>query len=380
VARAIEPRPYSFQPDGPAEHKEEKGGKQMRGQRIDSLLAPLPLKAGGKEADEFLARLIAAHAEPVINGVIRYKLRLDSSGGDAKAEAEDLRQEAIAQLLARLQKFRADAEAHSIKDLRRLAATIAYRLCARWMRRQFPERRALRNRIQYLLTRHAGFAIWREDPNGENESKGLIAGFAAWKGRRPSAGAASLGRLSQDEKLLDALGGGGRAARLNDALGAVLNHVGAPVEFDELVKMMADLLQIKDRMVESIDADPGDRGLDLADSEIDVAWRLEKRVFLQRLWDEVRQLPRQQRVALLLKLGDAEGRGCVALFPALGIATLSQLAEALEMSDERLAEMWNETPLEDAKIAELLRLTRQQVSNARKSARERLARRLKGFY
>jgi hypothetical protein len=134
----------------------------MRGQRIDRLLAPMLLKAEGEEADEFLSRLIPAHAEPVINGVIRYNLRLGSGGGDA--EAENLRQEAIAQLLIRLQKFRADAEAHSIKDLRGLAATIAYRLCATWMRRQFPERRALRNRIQYLLTRQAGFAIWREDP------------------------------------------------------------------------------------------------------------------------------------------------------------------------------------------------------------------------
>jgi len=350
----------------------------MRGQQIDSLLAPLLLKAEDEEADEFLARLIAAHVEPVINGVILYRLRLDSGSGDV--EAEDLRQEAIAQLLIRLKKFRADAEAHSIKDLRGLAATIAYRLYAGWMRRQFPERHALRNRIQYILTRQAGFAIWREDPNDEIESKRLIAGFAAWKGRRPSAGAASLGRLSQDERLLDAFGGGGRAAKLNDALAAVFNHVGAPVEFDELVKMMADLLQIKDRMVESIDADPGDRGFDLADSENDVAWRVEKRVLLQRLWDEVRQLPRKQRVALLLKLRDTEGRCCVALFPALGIATLRQLAEALEMSAERLAEIWNETPLEDSKIAELLRLTRQQVINARKSARDRLARRLKGFF
>ena len=133
-------------------------------------------------------------------------------------------------------------------------------------------------------------------------------------------------------------------------------------------------------MVESIDADPGDNGFDLADGEADVARRVEKRIFLQRLWDEVRQLPRQQRVALLLNLRDAEGRGCIALLPALGIATLGRLAEALEMSAEGFAEVWNETPLEDAKIAELLRLTRQQVINARKSARERLARRLKGFF
>jgi hypothetical protein len=41
--------------------------------------------------------------------------------------------------------------------------------------------------------------------------------------------------------------------------------------------------------------------------------------------------------------------------------------------------VWNDLPIEDARIAELLGVTRQQVINARKSGRERLARRLKGF-
>jgi hypothetical protein len=93
----------------------------------------------------------------------------------------------------------------------------------------------------------------------------------------------------------------------------------------------------------------------------------------------MRLLPLNQRAALLLNLKDADGRGCIALFPATNVATLRELAEALEMKAERLAELWNELPLEDAKIAELLKLTRQQVINARKSARERLARRLRGF-
>jgi hypothetical protein len=52
----------------------------------------------------------------------------------------------------------------------------------------------------------------------------------------------------------------------------------------------------------------------------------------------------------------------------------------LELTGEKFAAIWNELPLEDARIAELLGLTRQQVINARKSGRERLARRLKGFF
>jgi hypothetical protein len=56
-----------------------------------------------------------------------------------------------------------------------------------------------------------------------------------------------------------------------------------------------------------------------------------------------------------------------------------QLADVLEISADRFAQLWNDLPLEDARIAELLGLTRQQVINARKSGRERLTRRLKGF-
>ena len=111
----------------------------------------------------------------------------------------------------------------------------------------------------------------------------------------------------------------------------------------------------------------------------DPAWQVEKRIFLERLWEEVRRLPLNQRAALLLNLREAEGGGCIALFPATGVATFRQLADTLEMSPEKFAELWNELPLEDARIADLLQLTRQQVINARKSARERLTRQLKGF-
>ena len=82
---------------------------------------------------------------------------------------------------------------------------------------------------------------------------------------------------------------------------------------------------------------------------------------------------------MLLNLKDSEGRGCIALFSITGIATLRELAGVMEMSAEKFAELWNELPLEDSRIAELLGLTRQQVINARKSGRERLGRRLRGF-
>jgi hypothetical protein len=344
--------------------------------QIDVLLEPLLLTGSGEEADQILSELIAVHAEPVINGIISYKLRLKHGQSSARAEVEDLRQEAIEQLLIELQKLRSHPERHPIGDVRGLAATITYRLCARWMRRQFPEQQSIRNRIQYLLTRQAGFALW---PDDRNKLKKMMAGFAAWRGQSLRAGQANLRQLVQDGSLPGVLGGGGKSTDLKEVLAGIFNRVGGPVEFDELVRSISIILQIKDPVVKSFDGDEDGPGFELADKEADVAWRVEKRIFLQRLWEELRQLPLQQRVALLLNLRDSEGRGCIALFPATGVATIRQLAEVLEMSPENLAELWNELPVEDSKIAELLKLTRQQVINTRKSARERLTRRLKGF-
>ena len=65
------------------------------------------------------------------------------------------------------------------------------------------------------------------------------------------------------------------------------------------------------------------------------------------------------------------------MFPAAGVASVRDMAAALEVSPEEFASLWNDLPLEDAKVAERLGLTRQQVINLRKSARERLARRTK---
>jgi RNA polymerase sigma factor (sigma-70 family) len=343
--------------------------------KIDTLLEPLLLEASDEQADELLLRLITVHAEPVIKGIIRYKLHLGSHRADGRAEADDIYQEVLAQLLAELQQLRKRPDEHPITDLRGMAAVIAHRTCSRWMRRQFPERHALKNRLQYLLTRQRGLALWQD------EDRKLVAGFAAWQGLKKAANAARLGDLSNDEGLLahTRMLKSGRQQELGDALAAIFNHLGGPVEFDELVSALAALLGIRDQPIESIAENEDAVTFQAASSEPDPAWQVEKRIFLQRLWEELQQLPPNQRAALLLNLKDADGRGCIALFPATGVATLRQLADALEMKEEGFARLWNELPLEDARIAELLGLTRQQVINARKSGRERLTRRLKGF-
>ncbi|HYV11273.1 MAG TPA: hypothetical protein VE980_10275 [Pyrinomonadaceae bacterium] len=328
--------------------------------KIDALLEPLLSATTDEHANELLSQLIAGHAEPVIKGVIRFKLRFNSHQETQRAEADDIHQDVVLQLVSQLQRFRKLPAAHPITDVRGMAAIIAHRTCARWMRRQFPERHALKNRLHYLLTRQRGFAIWEE--NGKS-----IAGFVLWQQQKKSA----VRNLSAVENIR-------KSPELAETIKSIFDYAGGPVEFDELVTAVAAIQGVSDQPVESL-AEDEDGGFDPATPDPDPAWRVEKKMFLQRLWEELTQLPVNQRAALLLNLKDASGFGCITLFPAIGIATIRQLAAALELSAERLAELWNELPIEDARIAELLGLTRQQVINARKSGRERLARRLKGF-
>jgi RNA polymerase sigma factor (sigma-70 family) len=351
---------------------------------IDPLLEPLLLSDGDQRADEILSQLIALHVEPVIKRIISYKLHLNCHQNIGQTDAGDIYQEAIVQLLEALHHLREQPHANPVSDLRGLASVIAHRACSRWMRLRFPERHAFKNRLYYLLTRQRGFALW------QNENRKLVAGFAVWQGEKISAPDGRLERLSDNEELLARIrllkngrqtGQTGQTGHdsWGGTLAAIFDYLGRPVEFDKLVGTLAALLQFEDRPLESIEQITDALGFEASAAEPDAAWQVEKRIFLQRLWDEIRLLPPNQRAALLFNLRDTEGGGGIALFPALRIATLHQLAEALEMSAEKLAGMWNELPLEDLRIAELLQLTRQQVINLRKAARKRLTRRLQGF-
>jgi len=336
--------------------------------KIDTLLEPLLVETSDDQFDEFLTQLLTVHAQPVIKGVIRFKLRLNSYRETQRAETDDLQQEVVLQLVAQLQRFRKMRGGHPISDLRGMAAVIAHRTCARWMRRQFPERHALKNRLHYLLTRQRGFALW-QDADGK-----VLAGFAKWQHQtaNTSRGLSDLEKLPAHIRALKS----DKSHELAETIAGIFNYLAGPIAFDELVSGVAAIRGISDQPLESA---AEDAAVEPAATDRDPAWRIEKRMFLQRLWEELQQLPLNQRAALLLNLKDPSGFGCITLFPATGIATVRQLAGALEITAENLAELWNDLPIEDARIAELLGLTRQQVINARKSGRERLARRLKGF-
>src|SRR5215467_3523754 len=250
---------------------------------IDPLLEPLLILTDDDGVGDLLSQLITLHAEPIIKEVIRHKLHLNPRRGSRQADASDIKQEAIMELVAALQQLREQPDTRPVGNLRGLAAVIAHRACSQWMRRQSPERHAFKRRLYYLLTRQRGFAIWR------NKINKMVAGFAVWQGREGAETDGRLEQLPNEETLADQirlLKSDGRKD-WGAALAAVFNYLGGPIEFDKLVAALAAMLRIADRPIEFIDQIDGSDNFNVSDRKPDVALQVEQRIFLQRLWEEV---------------------------------------------------------------------------------------------
>ncbi|MEA2462987.1 MAG: hypothetical protein QOJ98_734 [Acidobacteriota bacterium] len=293
--------------------------------------------------------LLVEEVKPVIATILQRFRRIEPD-----LHIEDLEEISSLAAIKLIRKVRAAAtyEEHAIKVLGDYLATLTYNALYDFRRHRYPERHRLKRNLRYLLTRDPAFALW-ETPES------FVAGLSGWKGQPPKP--AALTRFSATSAMRE-------KARPAEALQAILEHAGHPVVFDSLVDLVAELWGVRDVVLES--------GVYPADEQPDQLSSLEQREYLENLWSEIRELPGNQRTALLLNLRDSGGANALTLFLLLNIADVAEVARIAGLPEEELNEMWERLPLDDMTIADRLRLTRQQVINLRKSARTRLARRM----
>ena len=339
---------------------------------MDQLLLTFIEATDEEQADRCLASLIDEHAVPIVREILGSSLRfhLDNTGAASSQDANDLFNDIVANLLSRLRQIRSDRPSGPIGDLRGYIAATAYNACNLYLRQKYPRRSRLKNRLRYLLSHDAAFALWT------NEASGLTGGFAEWRDKAEPAPQRLLEKIRQDPaEWIQSVGlpsVGTDRAQLTSLLSALFESCGGPIKLDDLVNVVAEICREKDQPDEPIDT-----VLNLVAPALDFETVLEQQHMLALLWQEVCALPRRQRLALLLNFRDARGQDLVSLLPYTRTATITQIAEALDFPVEDFLELWNKLPLDDVTIAELLDATRQQVINLRKCARERLERRIK---
>ena len=341
-------------------------------QQSDAVLLPFLRATDEPTSSSAVEELICEFAQPIINNIIRNKLRVGyyADRDLTDEEAADLFSDVTLKLVGRLRELKSDPSDSAIKNFRGYVAVTAYHSCDEYLRKKYPKRYRLKHRLRYVPTHREGFSLWRKDAGV------LCCGFAQWENQKPLMKQPRLCESVEAQKPLS--GSNGAKLILPDQLAAIFNHNGGPLELDDLVSLVAQLWEIKDDPLPptSIDDDTA-ASLNQTHSREQLDSRIDQRIQLENLWAEICQLPPRQRVALLLSLRDDHGRALLNLLALIGIASVRKIAEMLTISADKLATLWNQLPLADAIIADALGVTRQQVVNLRKCARARLLRRVR---
>lgn len=336
----------------------------------DILLLPFLQERNDSAAEDLLTRLIHEHADPIIAKILKTKLRVSLNGSHGNRDNQDaleLVSELHATLIADLRAVQQHPSQKTITSFRDYVAVKTYSACADYFRERNPHRRRLKSLLRYQLKQNPEFDLWKA------EDDRWYAGLKGWhetnESDNSSTPAVSAGDILEKFSMIHA-----QDIPPAGLLNAVFDRVGRAVEFERLVTLAAEVWNISEAPFESVDTADREQAHKQPGLGVDVL--LEQRLYLETLWSEVCQLPLLQRVALLLNLRDAQGSSAIFFIPYLGISSQQEIAEILGIDGQAFLELWSDLPLDDARIASKLGISRQQVINLRKTARERLARRM----
>lgn len=296
-----------------------------------------------------ITRLVAA-VTPVIDGILAHACRGDRM---LRESIDGVRADVVTRVLYKLRETREGGQA--VEHLNDYVATLTRNCVTDFLRARNPERTRLSYRLRFVMTNDPRFAMWSAEGT-------MRCGLAEWRGSMVTA-AAVIPASAAPRDVFD-------GTRTAEALSAIFRAVGEPLQFDRLVTWLMELWNIAEETAVDIES------VLVADARPTQLASLETRTFFESLWSEVGALPAQQRAALLLNLRDHERGNALILFILLGIADINAIAGAVGFPADELAELWPDLPLDDATIAKRLGVSRQQVINLRKSARERLRRRM----
>jgi|GEM_PF-217623 len=370
----------------------------------DSMLTRFLTAKSESISDELLRAIIDEHADPIIKKILRSKLRvsLNGRGTEQNQDALELAGDLRASIISTLRALRQNPDKAAIANFPDFVAIKTYSACADYFRAKHPQRSRLKSLLRRRLRQNPRFALWQAEDkrwyagfSGRQESgteaEELDASHSVMPGRlsEPPAvagGPTALIATTAHEMGPPASAGGSDKADLmadlmdaqrksDDFLSGLFQRSARPIVFDEVVKIAAEAWHVHDPPTESIDTGNSERDDQFTSSEPRVDLALEQRLFFEQVWLEVCQLPVLQRAALLLNLRDARDGGVISFLPFLGVASKEELARLLEIPNADFQKIWNELPLDDFRIAQMFGVTRQQVINLRKTARERLLRR-----
>jgi hypothetical protein len=145
---------------------------------VDVLLLPFLDATEEKEDEILLLQLLDENINPLVRQVLRYKLQSSFNQRERAFLHQDIEEayyEIQLHVLKRLRKVKSDPDSRSVNNLRGYVVTTARNACDEYLRKKFPQRRKLNDKIRYCLTSNSDFALW------ENGGKEWLSGLAGWR-------------------------------------------------------------------------------------------------------------------------------------------------------------------------------------------------------
>ncbi|HYY41643.1 MAG TPA: hypothetical protein VE775_02855, partial [Pyrinomonadaceae bacterium] len=148
--------------------------------QTDDLLRPFLVARDERAESAALAELVAAHVAPVVRSILGLKLQFYASQSARKfshPDFEEVYNDVHLHLLRRLRALKADPSGKPISNLRSYVAAVTRTTCDEYLRRKYPQRRYLKDKLRYQLTTRGEFALW------ESAEGAWLAGLAGWVGQ-----------------------------------------------------------------------------------------------------------------------------------------------------------------------------------------------------
>ena len=314
--------------------------------------------------DKGLLDLMENHVDPAIRRVVRSKLHATLWANDDRSENEDAL-DLVSEIRAvTIRAITRNGKDNNIENVVSYACRIAANVCNEYFRERYPRYFRLKNGVRYILTHDSRFALWKTTDGS------WLCGKKSWAGRTGSGETIDLPAELRDQ--VDPATISPDNFNLIDLVATAVDVLSAPVPSTTIVKAIYEILEIDESTEEF-----SDQGRRIAYSESGSA-PLERKQLIESIWAEMAELPPRHRAAVLLNLRNERGDSAIEFLPLLRIASIRQIAAALEIPADEFAKIWGELPWDDNRIAEHLGITRQQVINLRQSARTKLKRRLAG--
>jgi len=275
-----------------------------------------------------------------------------------------------------LNDLKSSPESRRINDFRKYVRLVATNVCRDYLRSRSPARRRLKDNIRLLLARHPDFALWQT--KGE-----YVCGFAVWRE------GGTLQPWQRQDQMLDEEIEAFRSATyprqhptqlpVSRVLSDLFEWTDAPIYLDTVVKILTQLLDVKDDSVEAFDEESEAYLEATFTRDVQNAQSLiEEKELLRHAWEAVKQLPSEQRDAYCLLFHDERGWDFFSLLIEAEIVTLVELSQAVGRSPKEINRLRSQMPMDGPTAAAELNVPRPQVNKWRflalKRVRESFAR------